>query len=288
MGKISVQGAIDMHIHSHPCLFERIADDREIACAARDAGIAAIMFKCHHESTVSRAYLLQREIDGIKIFGGVVLNSYVGGINPAAAEAALKLGGKEVWMPTIDADYHAKLHGGTGSYDVQSGGRKGGTKGISILKKGKIIQECHDVLDLVAQYNAILGTCHLSPKEIRLLVDAAKEHKINKILLTHPYFKVPGVDLDFVKEMVGKGAMAEFGFCTVSPMWAYARMDKYVESIRAIGAENCILISDGGQRHNPMPHEGLRIFAQCLYEKGISEAELEKMISINQRRLLDI
>ena len=115
---IDVAGAIDMHCHPFPDLFPRLADDIDIAIAARDAGLKALMLKCHHESTVSRAYLIQRIVPGIRVFGGVVLNSYVGGINPAAVEAALRLGGKEVWMPTIDAGYHAEVHGGTGGYAV--------------------------------------------------------------------------------------------------------------------------------------------------------------------------
>ena len=78
----------------------------------------AILLKCHHENTVSRAYLVQRVIPGIRVFGGIVLNYYVGGINPAAVEASLRLGGKEVWMPTVDAGYHAEVHGGTGGYDT--------------------------------------------------------------------------------------------------------------------------------------------------------------------------
>ncbi|HZT18671.1 MAG TPA: DUF6282 family protein, partial [Dongiaceae bacterium] len=91
---IDVAGAIDMHCHPFPDLFPRLADDIDIAVAARDAGMKALMLKCHHESTVSRAYLVQRMVPGIRVFGGVVLNSYVGGINPAAVEAALRLGGK--------------------------------------------------------------------------------------------------------------------------------------------------------------------------------------------------
>lgn len=83
---VDIQGAIDIHIHSHPCLFLRIADDRTIAQTAAEAILAAIVVKCHHESTVSRAYLLQSEFPEMKIFGGVVLNSRVGSINPSAID----------------------------------------------------------------------------------------------------------------------------------------------------------------------------------------------------------
>jgi len=287
---IDIQGAIDMHIHSHPCLFPRIADDRTIAQAAAEAGLAAIMFKCHHESTVSRAYLLQSEFPEMKIFGGVVLNSYVGGINPSAVEAALRLGGKGVWMPTIDSAHHAEVHGSTGVYAVQASGSSKTKAGISVLKDGKLIPEAIEVIELIAKYNAILSTSHLSLPEIRLLVAEARNRGVEKILITHPFYRVPvgAENLDFLKEMVSLGAMPEFGYCIVSPMWACTTIDRVKETIAALGVEHCVIISDGGQRHNPLPHEGLRIYAQSLYEKGMAEKDVERLIKINPRELLGL
>jgi predicted metal-dependent phosphotriesterase family hydrolase len=47
-------------------------------------------------------------------------------------------------------------------------------------------------------------------------------------------------------------------------------------------------MSDGGQIHNPWPHEGLRIFAQSLYEKGITQNELETMMVANPKQLMGL
>ncbi|MCL5075217.1 MAG: phosphotriesterase-related protein [Chloroflexi bacterium] len=287
MSLISIRGAIDLHMHPYPDLFPRLADDREVAQAAVQAGLRAILLKCHVESTASRAYLLRAEFPDISIFGGIVLNTYVGGINPAAVEACLQLGGKEVWMPTIDSHYHAQIHGSTGRYDVQAGASTS-KEGITILYDGRLVPEVHEVLELIAQHEAILGTAHLSPAEIQALVRAAREHKVERILITHPYFKVPNLDLPFLQEMVRLGAKAEFGYCTVSSMWAYASVDKIKSSIQALGASNCVLMSDAGQTHNPLPPEALRLFAQMLYEKGIAEAELETMLIKNPSWLLNL
>jgi hypothetical protein len=285
---IDVAGAIDMHCHPFPDLFPRLADDIDIAIAARDAGLKALMLKCHHESTVSRAYLISRIVPDIRVFGGVVLNSYVGGINPAAVEAALRLGGKEVWMPTIDAGYHGEVHGGTGGYDAQKGGRQ--AEGIWVIDREteKLKPEVVDVLELVAQHNAILGTCHLSPKEIVALVSHARELKVEKIAVTHPFFKVPNLDIPTLAEIVRLGGMPEFGYCTISPAWQYASPDKIVEAIRTVGVSRCLLVSDTGQRHNPFPSEALRIFAQTLYERGVEEDDIFQMIQRNPNDLLDV
>ena len=288
--RISVHGAIDLHIHSHPCLFPRIADDRAMVESAAAEGMRAIMLKCHHESTASRAYLLNALCPEISVFGGIVLNNYVGGINPAAVEAALRMGAKEVWMPTVDAAYHALMHGGrTGSYDVQTSGEpRGDSRGISVLHDGKLSEDAWQVLDLIAEHDAILGTAHLSPEEILTLVNGARERGVQRILITHPFFKVPNLDVVAIKKLVRLGAFAEFGYCTVSPMWGYATIDKVKAAIDAVGPAHCVLISDGGQRHNPMPVEGLRLFAQCLHEKGLPAESIYQIIATNPAALLDL
>ena len=285
---ISVEGAIDLHCHPYPDLFARIGDDVAIAEHAKQMGMRGLLIKCHVESTVSRAYLLRKLVPGLEVFGGIVLNTYVGGINPAAVYAALKLGAKEVWMPTIDAAYHGQVHGKTGAYDVQSGGRSAGP-GISILDEaGKLRPEVYEVLDLIAEHNVILGTAHLSPQEIQILVRTARERGVEKILITHPFFKVPKLAMGLLEELVRLGAMAEFGYCTVSPMWGYATIQEKVAAIRRLGASRCVLMSDTGQRHNPMPAEALRIFAQSLFEAGISEEEIRTMIVDNPAALLGL
>ena len=60
------------------------------------------------------------------------------------------------------------------------------------------------------------------------------------------------------------------------------------EGIAEIGADHFILISDGGQRHNPLPNEGLRVFCQCLYEKGIPEKDIQTMIVTNPAKILGL
>ncbi len=285
---ISVEGAIDLHFHSHPCLFPRIGDDADIALHARQMRMRGLVLKCHHESTVSRAYLLQKIVPDLQVFGSLVLNTYVGGLNPAAVDAQLRLGAKTIYMPTIDAWYHGKVHGKTGAYDVQSGGRSAG-EGIRILDDhDRLKPEVYEILDLIAQHDAILGTAHLSPQEIVALVRAARERGVQKILITHPFFKVPNMDLETLKELVRLGAIAEFGYCDVSPMWAYASVAKVKHAIQEIGASRSVLMSDTGQRHNPMPAEALRIFAQCLHEAGIPEADIYTMICKNPADLLNL
>jgi uncharacterized protein DUF6282 len=287
---IDMTGAVDVHVHSEPDLFPRIADDVGVARHSASLGLRAFSLKCHSERTTTRAYMTMQQVPGIQVVGGIVLNRAVGGINPAAVEAALQLGGKHVWMPTVDAANHARTFGSTGAYDKQASTvAKSGDVGIEVFdEQGKPIDGLIDVLDLTAQYSGILSTCHLSVPEIRRLVSTARERGVEKIMITHPFFRVPALDLDGLRELVDQGAYAEFGYCTVSPMWNHAPLTRVVEAIKTLGPERCILMSDAGQRHNPMPAEALRVFAQSVYESGISEEGVERMIKTNPLDLLEL
>jgi hypothetical protein len=287
---IDINGAVDVHVHSEPDLFPRIADDVRVARHAASLGLRALSLKCHSERTTSRAYLTIQQVPGIQVIGGIVLNRAVGGINPAAVDSALQLGAKHVWMPTVDAAFHAKTFGSTGVYDKQASTAADLTDtGIEIFDAaGTPIDGLIDVLDLVASHRAILSTCHLSVPEIVRLVALAKERGVEKIMITHPFFKVPALDLETLRSLVDQGAYAEFGYCTVSPMWNHAALSRQVEAIKSLGPERCILMSDAGQRHNPMPAECLRVYAQSVYETGVSEGGVQRMIKTNPLDLLEL
>ena len=285
---VSTQGAIDMHFHSAPCLFQRLATDRQVAEAASRMGFGGVQFKCHHENTVSRALALQRDFPELHLFGGIVVNTYVGGINPKAVEAALLLGAKSVWLPTIDSVHHVLVHGGTGQYETQSAGGSTSKCGISAVRDGMITAEAKTVFELIAEHGAILGTSHQSYDELSVIIPAARQIGVKKISLTHPFYVTPGLTLPQIQEFINMGAIAEFGYCTVSPMWASATLRQVAGAIKTLGAEHCILMSDGGQRHNPIPPEALRIFAQSLFELGVQEGDIDTMIRKNPARLLGL
>ena len=106
----SLAGVIDIHAHVAPettlLNFKRAFDAIEAAQIARIFGMRGMVLKEHHTETASWAYLVSQIVPGIELFGGIVLNKAVGGINPVAVEAmALSRGGRGrvVYMPTVDA-----------------------------------------------------------------------------------------------------------------------------------------------------------------------------------------
>jgi hypothetical protein len=76
-------GVIDMHVHPDPDVFGRSLTDIELATIARRKGMRGIVLKNHVVTTGDRAALTMQQVPGIEVWGGIVLNNSVGGINPA-------------------------------------------------------------------------------------------------------------------------------------------------------------------------------------------------------------
>ncbi|MFQ5691592.1 MAG: DUF6282 family protein [Nitrospinota bacterium] len=286
---ISLENAIDIHFHPYPDLIPRATDDRGVVERAQACGLRAVVLKCHFESTVGRAYDVNQQFGGIEVYGGIVLNRHVGGVNPAAVETSVRLGAKVVWMPTVDADHHARTYGFTGSYDKQKSDARP-VEPISIVKDGKLTQDCQDVLDILASYgSAALATGHFSAEDVDLLVRAAVERGV-RVVLQHVFFKIPAMSIDQIRSLTALGAVAELEYCGISPFWQWEgqSLNLMRQGIAEVGAEHFLLISDAGQRHNPLPPDCLRLLAQGFYEKGVTREELRTMMVTNPARVLGI
>ncbi|AEE92388.1 conserved protein of unknown function [Tepidanaerobacter acetatoxydans Re1] len=289
--RISIKGACDLHIHTSPDIFDRLANDVETATICRDAGMRAIVFKCHADTTMVRAYHTQNQVEGIKVFGGVVLNHQSGGINPAAVDVALKLGAVQVWMPSYHSLAHYNETGKLGAYGHQGDGVTNyPIKGITVLdENGKLIPQVYTILEMVKKYNAIIGTSHLSAKEALMVIAAAREIGCQKVVLTHPFFAPPSCTVEQVKKAVDMGAYVEF--CAgnaLSPIPKPIPISLYKETIDIVGSKNLIISSDTGQPRKTLAPETMRMFAQTLNYMGVPEKDLSAMLCYNYNNLLDL
>src|SRR4026209_2093997 len=135
-------GVIDMHVHSHPDVFGRNMDDIDVATLAKAKGMRGIVIKNHISEPASRAALVMKVVPGIEVFGGIVLNKAVGGVNPDAVEWMHRVyggRGKFVWLPTFDADKHIKTL-------VNKDG-----SGLVVAPGGKVTDETEAVLKIIAR-----------------------------------------------------------------------------------------------------------------------------------------
>jgi hypothetical protein len=274
-----LQGAIDIHVHSSPSIFPRSVDDFELAEQARAAGMRAIVLKAHEESTVSRAKLVSKIIPDIEIYGSLVLNEYVGGLNPYAVDMAIQQGARIIWMPTGSAKHHLDYYGGKSDYKEQKSTiRLLPQKGITIFSDdGEVLPIVYEIIDIIKDSHAVLSTGHLSPYETKTLVKIATERGVEKVLVAHPDLKINKMDLSLQLELVNMGAYVEKSMLTLMPSWQSIQPDELVYGIQQIGIERCVLQTDFGQANHPSPTEGYSQFVQLLLQHGLKEEEIKKM-----------
>ena len=79
-------GVVDTHYHVGPELIVRRYDVKMLADVAAPFG-ATLVLKNHTYPTTPLAALERAQFNA-RFFGGVVLNRYVGGLNPQAVESA--------------------------------------------------------------------------------------------------------------------------------------------------------------------------------------------------------
>lgn len=273
MGKNYLEGAIDLHFHAGPDVRERKLTYLEAAMQAEKAGMRAILIKSHATITADIASLIQPLVKDILLFGGIALNDPLGGLNPAAVETALKLGAKQIWMPTLDAANQYR-------YEKKRGG-------ITILdREGSLKKEVIEIFEILSSHDAMLSTGHLSKDEIIVFVKEARKRKIKKILVTHPDHFFIQMPVKMQKDLAAKGVFFDRCFPTrrTSPL----TMEQMAKRIKEVGIASSILTSDFGQPENPFPVEGLRSYIQELIQFGFSDQEIDQMVKINPSRLLNL
>ncbi len=282
-----LEGSIDVHIHSAPDIFPRIMNDVDLALSAKEEGMRAILIKSHVVITADRAEIASQQAD-FPVFGAIALNLPVGGLNLEAVEVALKMGAKEVWMPTIHASHYVaqKDHVPTLAKAV-----KAGTKGIYLLNEdGSLKEELYPIFKKIAEYDAALGTGHTTVQEAKKVVKEAARVGVKKIIITHPLATFVNYTNEDMKECLDSGAMfLEHVFNDVTRQVAFPITQKRIaEAIRAIGAKYILMSTDAGQWLNPIPAQSMGIYIKDMLDLGISEDDVRMMVQTNPARMLGL
>lgn len=292
----ALKGAFDVHSHVDPDGFGpghngRAYDAMELAQLAKDAGMRGFVIKLHYDQSADDAYHVRARFPDLEVLGGIGTNFATGGMNPAAIRqmADVKGGwGRIVWMPTWDAKHYVEHNGNDRPF-------------ITVAKDGALVPEAKDLIAAVADVNGktrsskgkvVLATGHNAPEEVLLIVEEARRLGID-VLVTHPLLESVGMNLEQMRQAVAMGAYLEFVSAFANEE---ATIKEHVETIKAIGAEHCIVSSDRGQGRGDEGHdspamshvEGLALAAQALRKNGFSEAELDLMFKTNPARLLGL
>jgi hypothetical protein len=282
-------GVIDMHVHSHPDVFGRNMDDIDVAQLAKAKGLRGLLLKNHISETASRAALVMKVVPGIDVWGGIVLNKAVGGVNPDAVEWMHRVyggRGKVVWLPTFESDKHVKTFG---SKDA---------KGLVVAPNGKVTPEMEAILKIIARENLLLATGHVHPEEVIAVVKRGRELGVKNMLVTHGLTTVPGLSLAQAKEVVANGGVIEVCFLQFlagpnAPLpflthWQQVGAKQVAQAIKELGVQNLVISSDLGQSGNMTHPDGLEAAIAAMKKEGISDGDIDQMLRKTPARLLGL
>ena len=285
-----LDGAVDLHTHSGPSPFPRKLNHVEASYDAAKIGLRAILIKSHHHNTVFDLLAMRDLLKDAPTpaYGGVALNSEVGGVNPSAVAVAIQMGGKAVWGPTVSAARHIEAHSHDDGFPSAGGDLE--EKEESIFDAaGNVSAETVRVTQLVAEADIMLTGGHLDVDSQKAFFATAKENGVKRLLLHHPDFIIGASDGD-VEELLSYGAFVEHEMSMYhpgvpAPGWPISRLVSWIERI---GPERTVIDSDLGQLANPYPVDGYIYVIQQLLDHGISEKDVRQMICHNTAYLLGL
>ena len=284
-----LRGAVDLHVHSGPSIMARQLDHFEAVEQAAAAGLRGILFKDHHYSVAPFLPIMERLLGqhGVAMYGALVLNNSCGGFNPAVVDFHLKSGARMIFMPTAHAANHIRSNhrGGKLASNVQL---RRPTMLTVVDDRGGLRDSVKEILDMIAEHDAILSSGHLHVAEIWALFDEARARGVKRLVINHPMYGLHFTAAD-TRELAALGVIVEQSAC----LYVDSRFNTFSPAelrahIEAAGVENSSIGSDLGQTDNPSPVEGLRqAMALCL-ALGFSEADVTTMVARNPARLVGL
>lgn len=283
----ALAGALDTHAHMAPDSPEpqvRGIDLLDYAQMAKARGMRGFVIKQQYDQTAQLAYLARKVVPGLEVFGGIVLSRTVGGMNAEAVQHMARVTGgwgRIVWMPTLNAE----------------GNTVGGSNPpfVFVSRNGELLPETKAVLDAIAKTRTVdsngelvLATGHMPAKEALLVLRAARDAGVKHMVVTHGATTWPLPDL---QEAVKLGAFVEAraGFDLIAEPRPNADPRKTTtDVIRQLGPEHIVMVSDLGQRTNPVHADGLATAAKWLRSQGFTDQQLTQMFKENPARLMGL
>jgi len=316
-----LKGAIDIHVHAGPHIFSspRRVDPFQAAFQARDAGMRAIVYMDVFEMSNGTAWLVNRVVPDFQTYGGIILNTVYGGMNPRAVKTAISYG---------DGAKYVSFGAHSTYYQAAREGHLVDGKFIPLSElypkfKEEELDRCiripldeapgpelDEILRLIAVNPQIyMITGHVSAEEAVRLVDLAGEYGIEKVVVSSAVTKIS--DMSRLEYMADRGAFIEYTLAAYTHTTSIPKTHYYVEreyasidegmserpgggvklvaeQVSELGAERCLIATDFGVYTLPEPVEGLREFIACLLDLGIPADDIRKLARENPERVLGL
>jgi hypothetical protein len=312
-----LMGAIDIHVHAGPHLISspRSVNPVSAAIEAKEAGMRGIVYMDVFNMSVGTSWIVNQVVEGFTTYGGIILNTVYGGMNPRAVKSAVYYGSGARF---VSFGAHSTY------YQAYKEGRYEDGKWIILREKypkfveeelnrciripqGKPGLELAEILEIIAANPQIyLVTGHVSNEEAFRLIELSKEFGIKKVVVSG-YVISNMSDVD-IEKVVASGAYVEKSLAGFTHTMTIPKTHYYVEEeyrgmnketintgiagvaaqISKFGPENFIINTDFGVYTLPTPVEGMREFIACLLDMGLSEEDIRTVSSTNPGRLLGL
>jgi hypothetical protein len=286
-----LRGAVDLHVHPAPSPFPRRLSLLDAVTQAHEAGFKAIIVKSHHHSMVTDVLAVADAVGGLPIpaYSGVALNNQVGGINAAAVELALNLGGRIVWFPTISSGQHICVHNEELKFPRTAKPFRKDMATRVLDDDGQLLPVVRDIIDLIKDADAILSGGHMGVDELDAVIRAAYEQGVRKLIVSHPNFVI-GADPERCASWVEFGVKFEHELCMYDDRSSFYHweLDTLLEYAKVVGIESTMIGSDLGQAGNPYPVDAYRKIVRGLLDIGVSKADIRTMVADNPGELLGV
>lgn len=319
-----LRGTIDLHVHAGPHLTSspRSVDPMEAALQAKAVGMRGLVYMDVMENSSGIAWLVNRIVDDIELFGGIILNTVYGGMNPRAVRTALYYGdGAKFVSFGAHSTYHLASQEGR-MVDGQpvlmqdlypKFAEQELARAIRIPLEDPVPGDLDEILTLLGEHpDVYVNTGHVSAEEALRLLELAPRYGIemDRILVAHVARN--DMTMDQQKQVAAAGAWLEgtYADCGVYPggigRTHYYPEKEYINQlsisgpgaprnvgdlgrqIREIGIDHFILGTDYGIRGVATPVEGMRQLIANLLDMDFSIEEIRQLTGGNAAKLLGL
>lgn len=300
-----VTAAIDVHCHAHAGQQDALA----VAKHASRNGMAGILFKTivPDPSQPAAVKKVAEELDAwgndegvepCRVWSAYIMGNQFAPITYKAVESAIDEGASAVWMPVFThASTLSKVVAGRPQepgaprrlvrpeQDFDDAIRAGGH--YILDEHGNLLPEYRDILKLVADRNVILSFGHISRQEQKVTAEACQQLGITKGFIDHPFSPFIALTIEEMKEFAAAGVYINFTYDELSPLLGTNPLE-FVEAMRQVGPEHCLLSSDAGEPLFPDSVECMRLLRAYAEAFGLSSEQAFQMSTSNPAKLLDL
>lgn len=274
---------VDVHYHAGVDLYPRRHTTR--AAAQRYAELCGwVVTKSHLGSTAAQAWEARQ--DGLPVSGSVTLNAISGGLDVRAIEQSVYQHGEDspmrlvVYLPTLVGSHASTLHRTPfhSRMDVAALGR------VRVSDdSGRLRPEVLEVLRAARDLPVVIATGHAIRAEIALLVDAALELGLDRLLLTHPTNPMCGLTVPDLASLAELPAV----YVEVTALDRLLGHHDAAAFAQVLAAHpRTIYSSDLGQPTQPDVGEWREMSGRWFAAAGLADVEVAKLTMTTPSRLL--